>query len=192
VSFSVHATSLPGIVAIDPPFFPDERGFFIESWNARAFAALGLDLTFCQEGHSRSRRGVVRGLHYQAPPAAMGKLIRCTVGRVFDVAVDIRAGSSHFGRWVGVELSADNRRLLYVPAGFAHGFQCLSEAAEVQYKMTAFYTPAAEGAIRWNDPELAIVWPIPQPLVSPRDAAAASFAEYRNAPRFHAGAEMTV
>jgi len=189
VNYSVDHTALPGVFVIEPPFFPDDRGFFIESWNAREFAAAGLDLAFCQEGHSRSRRGVIRGLHYQADPAPMGKLLRCTLGRVFDVAVDIRAGSPHFGRWLSLELSAENRRLLYVPPGFAHGFQSLSEAAEVQYKMTSFYTPAAEGAIRWDDPELAIAWPITPPVLSPRDAAAAPFAQYRAAPRFHADAD---
>jgi len=189
VSFSAQPTTLPGVVVIEPPYFPDDRGFFIESWNASAFSQIGLNLTFCQEGHSQSRRGVIRGLHYQAAPAAMGKLVRCTAGRVYDVAVDIQAGSPHFGRWIAIELSADNRRLLYVPPGFAHGFQSLSEVAEVQYKMTSFYTPAAEGAIRWDDPELAIAWPIVPPVLSPRDMAAASFAEYRGAPRFHADAD---
>lgn len=189
MSFSAQPTALPDVVVLEPPFFPDERGFFLESWNARDFAALGFDLTFYQEGHSRSQRGVLRGLHYQGSPAPMGKLIRCTVGCIFDVAVDLRAGSPRFGRWVGIELSDDNRRLLYVPPGFAHGFQSLTAAAEVQYKMTAFYTPSAEGAIRWDDPDLAIGWPIANPILSARDAAAPSFRDYRAAPRFHMDAD---
>jgi dTDP-4-dehydrorhamnose 3,5-epimerase len=190
VSFTFTPTALPEVVLVEPPFFSDERGFFMESWHAREFARVGLDVSFTQEGHSQSRRGVVRGMHYQAPPAAMGKLVRCTAGRIFDVAVDIRIGSPRFGRWVGVELGAENRRLLYVPPGFAHGFQSLSDCAEVQYKMTAFYTPSAEGAIRWNDPDLAIAWPFADPILSPRDAAAPSLREYQSAPRFGMDAEI--
>jgi dTDP-4-dehydrorhamnose 3,5-epimerase len=184
VTFTFTPTAVPGVVAIDPPCYADERGFFMESWNAREFARAGLDVAFRQEGHSRSMRGVVRGLHYQAGPAPMGKLVRCTAGRVFDVAVDLRVGSPFLGRWVGLELSAANRRLVYVPEGFAHGFQSLADGAEVQYKMTALYTPAAEGAIRWNDPEIAIAWPLPDATLSSRDAAAPSFRDYLAAPEF--------
>jgi dTDP-4-dehydrorhamnose 3,5-epimerase len=184
VSFAFTPTALPEVVLIDPPCFEDGRGFFMETWNAREFAGAGLDLRFAQEGHSRSARGVLRGLHYQGEPSPMGKLVRCTAGRIFDVAVDLRVGSPRFGRWFGIELSAVNRRLLYVPAGFAHGFQTLSEQAEVQYKMTSFYTPAAEGAVAWNDPELTIDWPLPDPILSTRDATAPSLRDYLAAPRF--------
>ena len=184
MSFAFTPTALPEVPLIDPRCFDDDRGFFFESWNAREFARAGLDLRFLQEGHSRSARRVIRGLHYQAEPAPMGKLVRCTAGRVFDVAVDLRVGSPRFGQWVGVELSAANRRLLYVPEGFAHGFQSLADGSEVQYKMTTFYTPAAEGALRWNDPDLAIAWPLPDPILSPRDASAPAVRDYLAAPAF--------
>jgi len=185
VSWAFTPTVLPEVVLIDPPCFGDERGFFMESWHARAFAEAGLDLRFAQEGHSRSARGVLRGIHYQADPAPMGKLVRCTAGRIFDVAVDLRAGSPRFGRAVTIELSAANRRLLWVPEGFGHAFQSLADASEVQYKMTAFYTPSAEGAIAWNDPDVGIDWPEPAPILSPRDSAAPSLRGYLAAPRFH-------
>jgi dTDP-4-dehydrorhamnose 3,5-epimerase len=172
VSFRFTPTSLSGLVVIDPQVFTDDRGFFMESWNAREFAAGGLDLSFAQEGHSRSARGVLRGLHFQQPPHAMGKLVRCIHGRVFDVAVDIRRHSPTFGRWLGFDLSPANRRLLWVPEGFAHGFQALEDGSEVQYKMTTFYTPSAEGVIAWNDPDLAITWPLAEPILSSRDAQA--------------------
>jgi dTDP-4-dehydrorhamnose 3,5-epimerase len=185
VSFAFTPTALPEVVVIDPECFADARGFFLESWNSREFARAGFDLRFAQEGHSRSAKGVIRGMHFQGPPEPMGKLVRCTAGRAYDVAVDLRAGSPRFGRWVAVELSAENRRLVYVPEGFAHGFQSLADGTEIQYKMTTFYTPSAEGSIAWNDPELAIDWPIPDAIVSPRDAAAPSLREYAAAPRFH-------
>jgi dTDP-4-dehydrorhamnose 3,5-epimerase len=172
VTFRITPADLPGIHLVDPVCFADNRGFFMETWNAREFLAAGLDLRFVQEGHSCSARGVLRGLHYQREPHAMGKLVRCTSGRVFDVAVDIRPASATFGRWLAVELSAENRRLIWIPAGFAHGFQALEDGAEVQYKMTDFYTPSAEGVIAWNDPDLAIDWPLADPVLSPRDARA--------------------
>jgi dTDP-4-dehydrorhamnose 3,5-epimerase len=184
VSFTFTPTMLPEVVLIEPDCFDDERGFFMESWNARDFARAGIDLTFAQDAHSRSARRVLRGLHYQGEPATMGKLVRCTAGRVFDVAVDLRVGSPRFARWVGIELSAANRRLLYLPPGFAHGFQALSDDAEVQYKTTAFYTPAAEGTLQWDDPELAIAWPLADPILSPRDRQAPSLRDYVAAPAF--------
>lgn len=170
--FTFTPGGLPGLMVIEPRVFADARGEFLESWNERAFADAGLDARFVQEAHSRSARGVVRGLHFQRAPHAMGKLVRCTAGRIYDVAVDIRRDSRSFGRWEAIELSAANRRLLWIPAGFAHGFQALEEGAEVQYKCTAFYTPSSEGTIAWNDPDLAIPWPLARPVLSPRDAEA--------------------
>jgi dTDP-4-dehydrorhamnose 3,5-epimerase len=191
VSFTFAPTALPEVVLIEPTCFEDARGFFMESWNARDFARGGIDVTFAQDAHSRSAHRVLRGLHYQGEPAAMGKLVRCTAGRVFDVAVDLRVGSPRFARWVGIELSAENRRLLYVPAGFAHGFQTLSDQAEVQYKMTALYTPAAEGTLQWDDQELAIAWPLADPILSPRDRQAPSLRDYLAAPAFRLDAPVS-
>src|SRR5262249_43555489 len=134
MQITVTKTPLDGVVLIDTKYFKDERGFFIESWHQRDYAAAGLSMTFVQDGHSRSPRGVLRGLHYQDMTAPMGKLLRCTVGEIFDVAVDLRVGSPTFGRWMSVVLSADNKRQIYIPAGFAHGFQATSDVVEVQYR----------------------------------------------------------
>lgn len=166
--------ALPEVILLEPPVFADERGWFSESFNARSFAeATGSDVTFVQDNHSRSARGVLRGLHYQLPPSAQGKLVRVVAGSVFDVAVDIRRSSPTFGRWVGEALSAQNKRQLWVPAGFAHGFVALEEGTEVLYKTTGFYDKAAERAIRWDDPALAIAWPVgPAPRLAGKDAAA--------------------
>jgi dTDP-4-dehydrorhamnose 3,5-epimerase len=177
-------TRLPGLIVVDLDYFQDERGFFIESWHKRDFAAAGLDLEFMQEGHSRSARGVLRGLHYQDMTAPMGKLLRCTVGRVFDVAVDLRVSSPTFGKWFGIELSADNKKQIYVPVGFAHGFATLSEFAEVQYKQTGFYTPSSEGTLRWNDPDVGVQWPIANPILSKRDQNGMSLKNYLKKPAF--------
>lgn len=166
-------TALPGVLVIEPRVFGDARGFFLESWNARSFAGLGLDLDFVQDNHSRSARGVLRGLHYQmANP--QGKLVRVTRGAVYDVAVDIRRSSPHFGQWVGVELSEDNHRMLWVPPGFAHGFLVTSDVADFQYKVTQFYDPADERSIRWDDPAIGISWPDvgAVPTLSGKDGAA--------------------
>jgi dTDP-4-dehydrorhamnose 3,5-epimerase len=173
--------ALPEVLLIEPRIFGDDRGWFYESFNARSFAeATGLDVTFVQDNHSRSARGVLRGLHFQLPPAAQGKLVRVTAGSVFDVAVDIRRASPTFGRWVGETLSADNKRQLWVPAGFAHGFLALEEGTEVIYKTTAFYNKGAEGAVRWDDPDLAIAWPLDRaPLLAAKDAAAPLLADAR-------------
>ena len=184
MKITVTPTALEGVVLIDTPFAEDARGFFLESWNERDFSAAGLSMHFVQDNHSRSPRGVIRGLHYQDMRAPMGKLVRCTLGAVFDVAVDLRAGSPTCGKWVSVELTAANKRQIYVPAGFAHGFQALSEMVEVQYKQTEFYRPETEGSVAWNDPDLAIAWPIPNPTLSARDAKAASFKEYLARPAF--------
>jgi dTDP-4-dehydrorhamnose 3,5-epimerase len=156
----VTATELPEVLILEPKVFGDERGFFMESYNQRAFEeAVGYAVSFVQDNHSRSARGVLRGLHYQLPPHAQGKLVRVTQGRVFDVAVDARRSSPGFGRWVGVELSGDNHRQLWIPPGFAHGFLVLSESADFLYKTTNYYAPQSEGRIRWDDPALAIEWP---------------------------------
>jgi dTDP-4-dehydrorhamnose 3,5-epimerase len=180
----VSTTSLSGVVLIETDCFRDERGFFIEPWNQRDFQAAGLNVTFVQEGHSRSNRRVIRGLHYQDMTAPMGKLVRCTVGEIFDVAVDLRVGSATFGKWFAVELTAENHRQVYIPPGFAHGFQALSAAAEVQYKQTAFYTPSSEGGVLWNDGDLGIPWPISDPLLSTRDTQALHLKDYLRAPAF--------
>jgi len=168
----VSATSLPEVKLIDPEVFGDARGFFYESWNAAAFAAAGIDANFVQDNHSRSVKGVLRGLHYQVHEP-QGKLVRVVQGSVFDVAVDIRPGSPNFGKWSGAVLSAEKRRMLWVPPGFAHGFIVLSEICEFLYKATAYYAPRSERAILWNDPELAIAWPLSgPPLLSAKDASA--------------------
>ncbi|MPQ70753.1 MULTISPECIES: dTDP-4-dehydrorhamnose 3,5-epimerase [Pseudomonas] len=151
-------TRLPGVLILEPKVFGDERGFFYESFNARAFQdATGLDVSFVQDNHSRSQQGVLRGLHYQLENT-QGKLVRVIAGEVLDVAVDIRRSSAHFGQWVAVRLSAENNRQLWIPEGFAHGFVVLSESAEFLYKTTDYYTPSAERCIRWDDPSLAIDW----------------------------------
>jgi len=166
-------TGLPGVWLIRPRVFADPRGFFLESYNRRAMERLGIHQVFVQDNHSRSGRGVLRGLHYQlGQPQA--KLVRVTLGRVFDVVVDIRIGSPHFGRWTGHELSADNHLMLFAPEGFAHGFVVLSEVAEFQYKCSDFYSPAEERAVAWDDPDLAIAWPLGdvEPLLSDKDRRA--------------------
>lgn len=167
----VTPTALPDVRLIEPRAFGDERGVFFESWNARTFADAGLDIAFVQDNHSWSRRGVLRGLHYQIAHA-QGKLVRCVVGEVFDVAVDLRRSSPSFGRWAGVTLSADSRRMLWVPPGFAHGFVVLSEAADFLYKTTDYWYPEHERTLLWNDPALGIAWPqAGAPIVNAKDAA---------------------
>ncbi|AZD83185.1 MULTISPECIES: dTDP-4-dehydrorhamnose 3,5-epimerase [Pseudomonas] len=168
----VLATELPGVLIIEPKVFGDERGFFYESFNAKAFeAATGVHTQFVQDNHSRSQKGVLRGLHYQIENT-QGKLVRVVAGEVLDVTVDIRRSSPHFGKWVGVRLSADNHRQLWVPEGFAHGFVVLSEYAEFLYKTTDYYTPASERCIRWDDPTLAIDWQLTGPAqLSAKDLA---------------------
>lgn len=169
---------IPGPLIIEPKAFGDDRGFFLESWNQAVFADAGLDLTFVQDNHSRSSRGVLRGLHYQ-DPNPQGKLVRVANGRVFDVAVDIRRSSKTFGRWIGVELSAANQRMLWVPPGFAHGFLTLEDQTDFLYKCTDFYQPTAEHCVRWDDPELAIDWPLEglTPELSAKDQAGKLLAE---------------
>ncbi|WP_310496399.1 dTDP-4-dehydrorhamnose 3,5-epimerase [Sandarakinorhabdus sp.] len=173
----VEATALPGVMLLTPRVFGDDRGFFLESWNASVFAAAGIGATFVQDNHSRSARGVLRGLHYQlANP--QGKLVRVTQGAVFDVAVDVRRSSPHFGQWVGAELSDTNKQMLYVPPGFAHGFVVLSDTADFLYKCTSLYDPASERSVRWDDPAIGIDWPTTvSPTLSAKDAAAPCLAD---------------
>ena len=171
----VTPTALPEVLLLEPKVHGDARGFFLESWNRRAFnEAVGRHLEFVQDNHSRSARGVLRGLHYQLPPHAQGKLVRVVQGAVFDVAVDVRRGSPTFGEWDGVELSAENHRQLWIPPGFAHGFLVLSDVADFLYKTTDYYSPADERAVRWDDPEIGIQWPAltSPPTLSGRDSIA--------------------
>ena len=164
--------AIPDVILLEPRVFGDDRGFFFESYNRQAFReATGVDPDFVQDNHSRSVKGVLRGLHYQLPPKAQGKLVRVTVGEVFDVAVDIRPGSATFGKWVGEVLSAENKRQMWIPPGFAHGFLTLSETAEFLYKTTDYYSPEHERCIRWDDPTLRIQWPLSGlPSLSSKDA----------------------
>ena len=180
----ITPTRIPDVLLLEPKVFGDARGFFMESFNQQAFdAAVGHEVAFVQDNHSRSAKGVLRGLHFQLPPHAQGKLVRVTAGAVFDVAVDMRRSRPTFGRWVGVELSATNHRQLWIPPGFAHGFLVLSETADFLYKTTAYYAPQAEGSVRWDDPTIGIEWPDigMAPQLSPKDqqapflAAAPSF-----------------
>ena len=172
----VTPTAIPEVLEIEPKVFGDARGFFFESFNQKAFAAAtGMDLPFVQDNHSRSARGVLRGLHYQVKQP-QGKLVRVVRGSVFDVAVDIRKSSPTFGKWVGCELSEENQRQLWVPPGFAHGFLVLSDSADFLYKTTDYYAPEHERCVAWDDPTLAIQWPQgPAPAVSAKDAAGTSF-----------------
>jgi dTDP-4-dehydrorhamnose 3,5-epimerase len=172
------------VLLIEPDVFRDDRGFFFESYHKRRFAELGIEDEFVQDNHSRSMQGVLRGIHYQDMSAPMAKLVRCTLGRILDIAVDLRAGSPTFGRWSAAELSAQNMRQVLVPVGFGHAFLTLSDAAEVQYKCSGYYTPAAEGAIVWNDPDLAIDWPIKAPVVSAKDRGAPTLEAYARQPAF--------
>lgn len=169
--FTFQQLAIPDVTLIEARRFSDERGFFLETYKQSAFAAHGINLSFVQDNYSHSVRGVLRGLHYQTPPQAQGKLVQVLRGEVFDVAVDIRVGSPTYGRWVGVHLSGDRFQLLYIPVGFAHGFCVLSEQADVHYKVTAEYAPDLETGIRWNDSDVGVNWPIADSIVSPRDAA---------------------
>ena len=167
----VTPTSIPDVKLVEPRVFGDDRGFFFESWNARTLAAAGIDAAFVQDNHSRSRRGVLRGLHYQIE-RAQGKLVRCVIGEVYDVAVDLRRSSPTFGRHVGMILSSTNQRMLWVPPGFAHGFVVLSETADFLYKTTDTWFAEHERTLLWNDPALAIDWQTREsPLLAPKDAA---------------------
>lgn len=177
-------TPLRGLKCLQPQVFRDDRGFFLESYSQRALSELGLRGVFIQDNHSRSTRGVLRGLHYQDMSAPMAKLVRCTRGAIFDVAVDLRLGSPTFSQWFGVELTEENHKQLFLPVGFAHGFAVLSEVADLQYKCTNYYAPQAEGAIRWDDADIGIGWPLQNPVLSKRDAAAMSLHGYLQQPAF--------
>ena len=174
-------TALPGVMIVTPARFGDARGWFSETWNATRMAEAGLDLAFVQDNHSFSaQKGTLRGLHYQRPPHAQDKLVRCTRGAILDVAVDIRKGSPAYGQWVGVELSAENGRQLLIPKGFLHGFVTLTDDCEVQYKCTDLYAPDCDGAIRWDDPMIGIDWQLAggTPVLSAKDAAAPLLADF--------------
>ena len=175
---NVIETAIPGVLIIEPKVFGDARGFFMETWNAAGFAAAGLDLAFVQDNHSRSQKGVLRGLHFQNP-GPQGKLVRVTNGAVFDVAVDLRASSPTFGKWVGVELSAANKRMFWVPEGFAHGFLTLEDDTDFLYKCTAPYAPQSEHTLAWDDPAVGIEWPSLEsdPLISEKDSRGLSLAQ---------------
>ena len=179
MAIEVIKTDLPEVLLIKPRVFGDERGFFLESFSKRDWiAATGICCDFVQDNHSRSTKGVLRGLHYQRPPAAQGKLVRVLAGEIFDVAVDIRKNSSTYGRWTGTRLSAENQLQMWIPEGFAHGFLVVSDVAEVLYKTTDYYAPEGEGGIRWNDPDLKIAWPWQGvPVLSEKDAVAPFLAQ---------------
>lgn len=175
---NILETQLRGVLIIEPAVFGDDRGFFYEAWNARRFNdAVGRDVTFVQDNHSRSTAGVVRGLHYQQPDP-QGKLVRCSLGTVWDVAVDLRQSSPTFTQWFGVELSEDNKRQLWIPEGFGHGFVALSETADLLYKATAFYDGEADRALQWDDPQIGVEWPVEgTPTLSAKDATAPGLAD---------------
>lgn len=181
---TVRKTRLSGVLVLEPRVFGDARGFFAETYHAERYREAGVEPDFVQDNVSRSVRGTLRGLHYQAPPHAQAKLVQVLDGEVFDVVVDLRRGSPTFGEWVGETLSADNNRQLYVPPGFAHGFCVTSESALFAYKCSAFYAPGSEGALRWDDPALGIDWPVDQPIVSDKDREAPAWTEVRDCTPF--------
>lgn len=174
-------TKIEGLIIIEPSVFEDERGFFMETYSQKVFAENGIDVNFIQDNHSRSSKGVLRGLHFQKPPFAQDKLIRCTRGEVFDVAVDLRKNSSTFGQWEGVILSEDNKKMFFIPKGFAHGFLVLSDIVDFQYKCSNFYSKESEGGLLWNDPDLKIDWPQMENLIlSEKDKLWPKFSEIKN------------
>ena len=169
--FSFSTTPISGLSIITPRLFPDERGFFMETYKESDFIKADINENFVQDNHSRSSKRTLRGLHFQRPPYAQAKLVRCTRGRLWDVAIDLRPSSPTYKQWHGVELSEENRVMFFIPAGFAHGFVALEDGTELQYKCSAEYNAESDGGVRWDDPELAIAWPIKDVLVSPKDAA---------------------
>ncbi len=178
--FKFTRLEIPEVILIEPKVFQDERGFFMEVYKASDFAQSGIKDNFVQDNHSCSAKGTLRGLHYQKHPMAQAKLVRCVRGSIFDVAVDIRKGSPTYGKWVGVTLSAANKRMLYVPVGFAHGFLALEDESEVIYKVSNLYSPEHEAGIIWNDPEIGIKWPWDNPILSERDKTWPSLKEADN------------
>ena len=179
----VIKTALPGVFMVQPRVFSDDRGYFFETWNAGRFREAGLPDHFVQDNQSRSRAGVLRGLHYQEPNA-QGKLVRCTRGSIWDVAVDIRVGSPTFGKWIGVELNEENKIMLWVPPGFAHGFCAMTDDTDVIYKCTASYDQASERSILWNDEAIGIHWPVSEPALSAKDAAAPRLSDAPVLPKY--------
>jgi dTDP-4-dehydrorhamnose 3,5-epimerase len=182
---TIEPTAFDGVLILKPSAFTDHRGFFMESYSQRTLEEAGITLKFVQDNHSRSTGGVLRGLHYQDATAPQFRLVRCTVGEIFDVVVDLQVGSPTFGRWLGVHLSAGNRNQLLMRPEYAHGFCALSETAEVQYKCSNFHTPSAERALAWNDPDVAIDWPVRQPVQSEKDTHNPTLQDYLSAPAFH-------
>ncbi len=181
----VIATPLEGVVIVETDFVHDERGFFVESYHARRYGEHGLTAEFVQDNHSQSGRGVLRGIHYQDLTAPMAKLVRCSAGCVFDLVVDLRVGSPTFARWIGTRLSAENMKQVFVPVGFGHAFLTLSDKADVQYKCSGYYTPSAEHALAWDDPDLGVNWPLSEPpVLSPRDRDPMSLRQYLDNPAF--------
>lgn len=175
----IEATDFPGLYLVRPKVFADNRGFFMETFSAKAFQAAGVDVTFVQDNHARSEsKGVLRGLHFQAPPSAQSKLVRVSSGSVLDVVVDIRKGSPTFGKHFAVELSAENKVQLFIPKGFAHAYLTLEAGTEFQYKVDAFYDPERDAGIYWNDPDLGIEWPVSEPILSEKDKGLQSFANF--------------
>ncbi|WP_461832272.1 dTDP-4-dehydrorhamnose 3,5-epimerase [Aquifex sp.] len=169
--FIFKKLEIPDVILIEPKVFGDERGFFMETYKSSEFKANGIKYEFVQDNHSRSQKGVLRGLHYQLKPMEQGKLVRCIRGRIWDVAVDIRKGSPWFGKWVAVELSEENKLMLWIPPGFAHGFVALEDGTEVIYKVTKEYSPELDRGIIWNDPDIGIKWPIKNPILSKKDSS---------------------
>jgi len=178
---NVTKTEISDVLVFEPKVFGDERGFFLESFNQRIFEeAVGKEIHFVQDNHSKSSKGVLRGLHFQWAPHSQGKLIRCISGAIFDVAVDIRTNSLSFGKWVGIELNAENKKQLWIPDGFAHGFLTLSDSAEVLYKTTAYYSPEHECSIQWDDNDIGISWPTSDVILSKKDKESKKFTEVFN------------
>lgn len=175
----IEATDFPGLYLVRPTVFEDRRGFFMETFNSREFEETGIEVGFVQDNHARSEEaGVLRGLHFQAPPSAQAKLVRVSAGAVLDVAVDIRKGSPTYGKWFATKLSAGNKLQLFIPRGFAHAYLTLAPGTEFQYKVDAFYDPERDAGIRWNDPDLAIDWPVAEPILSDKDKSLPWFREY--------------
>lgn len=184
---TVRPTPLPGVILIEPVVHRDDRGFFLETYAQRQYRAAGIGLDFVQDNHSHSRSGVLRGFHYQDMSAPMAKLVRCVFGAILDAVVDLRIGSPTFGRPYIAQLTGENHHQLLVPVGFGHAFLTLSEIAEVEYKCSGYYDPSAEGTVIWKDPEIAVSWPISNPMVSAKDARGMTLAEYRTRPAFEFG-----
>jgi dTDP-4-dehydrorhamnose 3,5-epimerase len=184
VDIRIVPTPLEGVVIVETDVVDDERGFFMETYHRRRYFEHGITLEFVQDNHSRSRRGTLRGFHYQDMRAPTAKLVRCTHGALLDVALDLRVGSPTFGHTYALELTAANKKQLLVPVGFGHAFQALTEGAEIQYKCSSYYAPETEGVVAWDDPEISFIWPIPDPVLSGRDRAGMRLATYRQQPAF--------